>query len=311
MSLSITRGDCPIANYKKNNIQKVIYLNDDNVDTAQEKQTKSKQTKSVEVVADFIEEMMTKHKISLSDNEIMALGKAIKANEKPVSPKLKNLFEDYTSTKKHTEIIIKDGGVLPCWNKECEREVFYIAGMSGSGKSVFASKLINNYKQTFKKNKVLLFSNKDEDPALDKEGVLRIALDDDLLFDQFELNDFRNKLIVFDDVEANKNKKMQGELDRLRDLILQQGRSYHCSFIYISHLLNDGHKTRTILNESQHLVVFPKYITFHALRYCLEKYFGMSKEDIHRLKKLPSRYACLSKFPQLSVIYDKGAYLIE
>ena len=46
-------------------------------------------------------------------------------------------------------------------------------------------------------------------------------------------------LVVFDDVEYNSSKDIDKELDRIRDLILQQGRSYRCSFIYISHQANN------------------------------------------------------------------------
>jgi len=255
---------------------------------------------------------MNDNKTSLTDNEIKLIGKSIKTKNKPVSKKLGKIYDDITLEDKKSKIInIENGDVMPVFNPDCEREVFYVAGMSGSGKSVFASKLINNYNKLFPKNAVFLFSNKPEDPALDKEKLFRIGLDDDLLNDQFDLQDLKNKLIVFDDVEANKNKFIQEELDRVRDLILQQGRSYHISFIYISHLLNDGKKTRTIINESHKICVFPKYTTFHSLSYCLERYLGFSKQDIKKLKELKSRYACISKFPAMSVVHSNGAFIID
>jgi hypothetical protein len=304
MELSLVKGT-PLASYtNKLGKKKFIYSSEDTCGSGN--------IKNIEGVADYIEKLMNDKKIKLSDSEIKLLGKALKSKNKPASSKLGRIYDDITLVDKKSKVIhIENGDVMPVWNPDCEREVFYIAGMSGSGKSVFAGKLINNYKKLFPKNNVFLFSNKPEDPALDKEKIFRIGLDDDLLDDQFDLNDLRNKLIVFDDVEANKNKYIQEELDRLRDLILQQGRSYHISFIYISHLLNDGKKTRTIINESHKIVVFPKYTTFHSLSYCLERYLGFGKPEIKRLKELKSRYACISKFPQMSVVHANGAFIVD
>lgn len=303
MELSLVKG-VPLATYTKLGKKKFIYSTEDTCGGGK--------IKNIEGVADYIEKLMTDKKLNLTDNEIRLLGKALKLKKRPATNKLAKIYDDITVEDKKAKVItIENGDVMPVFNPECEREVFYIAGMSGSGKSVFASKLINNYKKLFPKNAVLLFSNKPEDPALDKEKIFRVGLDDDLLIDQFDLEDLQNKLIVFDDVEANKNKNIQAELDRLRDLVLQQGRSYHISFIYISHLLNDGSKTRTIINEAHKIVVFPKYTTFHSLSYCLERYLGFGKQDIQKLKQLNSRYACISKFPAISVVHSNGAFIVD
>lgn len=303
MELSLVKGS-PLASYTKNGVKKFIYSSEDTCGVGK--------IKNIDGVADYIQKLIDQKKIHLSDNEIRLLGTSLKSKKRPATKKIANIYDDITLVDKKSKVInIEDGDVMPVFNPDCEREVFYIAGMSGSGKSVFASKLIHNYKKLFPKNHVLLFSNKPEDPALDKEKLFRIGLDDDLMTDQFDLEDLKNKLIVFDDVEANKTKGIQEELDRLRDMVLNQGRSYHISFIYISHLLNDGKKTRSIINESHKIVVFPRYTTFHSLAYCLERYLGFGKQDIKKLKELKSRFACISKFPAMSVVHEHGAYIVD
>jgi hypothetical protein len=70
--------------------------------------------------------------------------------------------------------------------------------------------------------------------------------------------------VVFDDVEYNTVKEIDKELDRIRDLILQQGRSYRCSFVYISHQANNYKSTRTILNECNSITIFPAMTTRYS-----------------------------------------------
>ena len=71
-------------------------------------------------------------------------------------------------------------------------------------------------------------------------------------------------------------KEIDKELTRISDLILQQGRSYKCSFVYISHQANNYKATRNILNEAHHIVVFPSMSTRYSLNYLFGKYFGFN-----------------------------------
>jgi hypothetical protein len=211
---------------------------------------------------------------------------------------------------KGKEIILDDDSKFyPMFDDMKERQVFMVTGMSGSGKSTYTGQLINIYNKTFPNNQVFVFSNKDSDPALDKEDIKRIAINEELIDEPINLDELSNSLVVFDDIEGNPDKKINNEMDRLRDLILQQGRSYHISFIYISHLANDYKRTRTILNECNSITIFPSMTTKYALKYLLEKYFGFGKEDINKVINLPSRWVTINKAP-ICVMYQKGCYLL-
>lgn len=301
MNFSFTDGK-PLAIFKDtNNKNKILYANekgdiidDDNL---------------YNIIQDFIN-----NNNSLNMGQINEIYQSLKNETPPKNQKLKNLYYNLINTNnnnKNKVFNINNGSMLPLFDKNEERMVYYIAGMSGSGKSTFTSEIIDQYIKMYPKNNIILFSNKPEDPVLDKfKKLIRIELNEDLLMEPITLNELKNSLIIFDDVEYTPNKQIGQELDRIRDLILQQGRSYKISFCYISHQLTNYKQSRVILNECHRCVLFPKMTTTYSLKYLLEKYFGFNKKEIMKLKQLPSRWVCISKIPP-AVIHSNGAYFVD
>lgn len=302
MELSYTEGQ-PIAFYKKDGKVKIIHTT--NTTTATPKKI------DLDNVASLLEDVIRNTKGRITNTNVEELGLALRTNEPPTNKIMKNIYDDIVSKKGFKSITVNEGGIKPTFNKDEERKVIYISGMSGCGKSTFVSMMIDNYKRIFPDNRILFFSNKPTDPEIDKHDfVIRIELNEDIYNDPFTLDDLRNSLVVFDDTEYIKDKEINTELDRLRDLILQQGRSYHISFCYISHQLNNYRQSRIILNETHLCVLFPQMTTTYSLKYLLEKYFGFTKHDVAKLKTLPSRWVAINKMPP-AVIHDKGVYMIE
>lgn len=305
MNFSLNSGN-PLAFFKDDNGKtQIIHSNDKDSDN-----NKSNDL-TLEEITDMVEEFIRNSKGRISMKLIDELQKSLKNKIEPKNIKLKSLYDELLNKKRIKQITVPQGGVIPIFNPQEERKVFHIAGMSGSGKSTFVSNIIENYNKIFPKNKIWIFSNKPSDPAIDKHKfIIRIDLNDELLSDPINLDELNNSLVVFDDVEYVKNKQISNELDRIRDLILQQGRSYHISFAYITHLLNNYKESRIILNECHCSVLFPRMTTTYSLKYLLEKYYGMKKDDIVKLRQLNSRWVCVQKIPPC-VIYDKGAYMLE
>lgn len=302
MELSYTEGQ-PIAFYKKDGKVKIIHTT--NTTTAIPKKI------DLDNVASLLEDVIRNTKGRITNTNVEELGHALRTNEPPTNKIMKNIYDDIVSKKGFKSITVNEGGIKPTFNKDEERKVIYISGMSGCGKSTFVSMMIDNYKRIFPDNRILFFSNKPTDPEIDKhEFVIRIELNEDIYNDPFTLDDLKNSLVVFDDTEYIKDKEINTELDRLRDLILQQGRSYHISFCYISHQLNNYRQSRIILNETHLCVLFPQMTTTYSLKYLLEKYFGFTKQDVAKLKTLPSRWVAINKMPP-AVIHDKGVYMID
>lgn len=262
----------------------------------------------------LVENLYKKMKGRVSFKKLDILQDAIEDKKRPNDRELSKYYDDAMKILNRTqgkEIILNNGEIYPMWDETKERQVFMITGMSGSGKSTYTSELIKIYHKQYPKNRILIFSNKLEDPVFDSlKYVNRVEIDDELIEDPLNLDELRNTLIIFDDIEGNPDKKINIEMDRLRDLILQQGRSYKTSFIYISHLANNYKQTRTILNECNAITLFPAMTTKHSLKYLLEKYFGFDKNDINKVVNLPSRWVTIYKAPVFT-LYSKGCYLIN
>ena len=303
MNFNLNKGT-PIAIYDKENKKQILYIDDNNNNN----DNNLTNNEINNIIVDFI----NNEKGRISMQQIEDIRDALKNNIPPDNKKLKVLYNELKKKDIKNKVFnIDNNSLTPIFNPNEDRKVFYICGMSGCGKSTFTSDLIGNYIKMFPKNKVFLFSNKQNDPVLDKhDKLIRIELNDELIEDPINLDELNNSLIVYDDIEYIPNKLIGEELDRIRDLILQQGRSYKISFCYISHQLTNYKNTRIILNECHSCVLFPKMTTTYSLKYLLEKYFGFNKNDIIKLKNLNSRWVCINKVPPY-VLHQNGAYYVN
>jgi hypothetical protein len=201
---------------------------------------------------------------------------------------------------KQTQVELPDSSsfqILPSPDPE-RREVFYIAGASGSGKSHIAKGIAECYKQIFPDREVYLISKLDEDNTLDsmKPPPKRIKIQS-LIDDYPDINEFENCCVIFDDYDTFVG-PAEKVVHKLIDDLATMGRHTHTTMLCLSHYLTNYKKTRLLLNEATHLIVYPMATSFHALGYLLKTHIGMTKEDVRDLKKL-GRWVCLHKnYPQ-------------
>lgn len=188
-----------------------------------------------------------------------------------------------------------------------KRDVFYIAGASGSGKSWIAKQLSENYLKMYPDREIYIVSKLEEDDTLDSmelpKGKQPIRLDySDWDVNPPNINEFSNSLMIFDDfdtIEGKQGKAIQTFID---DIAIM-GRKHHnnqgcVSMLCLTHHITNYKKTRLILNEATHFVVYPQATSAHALTYLLKTHLGMERDDVKKLKKL-GRWVCFSKmYPQ-------------
>lgn len=218
--------------------------------------------------------------------------------------KVKDYFKEYKCLKgeKVQQIPIK----------ERSRDVLFVSGQSGSGKSTYSRKYIEQFHKMYKKRPVYVFSYFQEDPSLDSLKYLkRIPLNDEFASTQLSLEDFRDSLCLFDDIDCVKQKKIRDKLFNILHSLLELARHVNCTVIYLSHLSTKGHETRTILNECISSTIFPKNMNARGFKYLLESYFGLDKKQIKRIKQLKSRAVTIVKTYPNVVIYEGGAYVLE
>jgi hypothetical protein len=199
--------------------------------------------------------------------------------------------------------------------KKTERGILYITGASGSGKSHFTREYIKQYHIVFPKNPIYLFSSLSDDPTLDKlTYIKRVELSPKFLNTDFTIEDFKSCLVIFDDTDCINNKYMKMKLQGIANIIMETGRHTRTSFIYTSHCANKGNETKTILNETHSITIFPNTCGNRTLKYLLENMFGLDRHQIKKIKQIgttKSRAITIAKTYPMIVLHQKGAYTLR
>lgn len=202
------------------------------------------------------------------------------------------------------ELIIYDGQfqIMPS-NIPNQRECLYISAPSGAGKSTFASNYCRAYKKMFPHNRIFLFSKKTEDEVFDKlPYIQRIILDEGFGDGEpLDCNDLQNSLCVFDDIENIREKFIKDAVYKLKDNLLETGRSANIYVCICNHIAMNYKETKIDINESTAYVFFKNGNNYHTQRY-LKEYIGLTKDKINRLMDMPSRWIMVNKtYPMYAV----------
>ena len=144
-----------------------------------------------------------------------------------------------------------------------------------------------------------MFSKLTEDSSLDDvKEIKRIKIDNRLITMPLDVNDFKDSLVIFDDIDCIKNKEQKAALNDLKNEILETGRHSHTTILITSHLSCKGNETRSILNEAHSITLFPG--SGMPIDYLLTNYVGLDKKQIQNLKNIPSRWiTLLRQYPQM------------
>ena len=133
-------------------------------------------------------------------------------------------------------LVLKDGKEI------IERAIIYIVGASGSGKSRWASNYCEKYKEKYSYRPQYLFSRLEKDEALDKLKYIKRVKLDKMLESDIELEDLKDSLCIFDDIEAIENKAILAKINNLMHRILTMGRHTNTSIIFCKHIACDQKK---------------------------------------------------------------------
>lgn len=212
---------------------------------------------------------------------------------------------------------IDDGKLEPTVNFRNERDVLYVFGPSGSGKSHYIGTYIGNYHHTFPDNNIIIFSAVQEDRAFDVYNPIRIRLNhlmgsEELNLVSPEVLDkslFEDSLVIFDDIDTISNSSVRGDVIKIRDDLLETGRHLRASVAATSHVALDREKTKRMINESHFITFFPRSGQHRAATTFMKEYIGASPQQIKKILELPSRWVTIYKnYPQY-VFYERGAFL--
>jgi hypothetical protein len=300
LSLENSKDAKPIAIIKGGDYNKqVLYLNENDV------KNPKKPTKEIKTI-NYLNEL--KH--LKPQQRTMTMNKLQEAYLRGVPPEMliesdqiKNLYSKIKDDdKKDTSIEIPDDcnfNLIPSTDPNT-RQIYYIAGASGSGKSYVARGLAEMYKKIFPEREIYLISKLNEDSTLDNMTIgkpKRINIQS-LVDDYPPIEDFKDCMIIFDDYDTFEGKTGKVVQQLIDDLAIQ-GRHTNTTMLCLTHYITNYKKTRLMLNEASHFIVYPQATSFSALKYLLGTHIGLTQDEIHNLKKLGSRWVCISKnYPQ-------------
>jgi hypothetical protein len=203
-------------------------------------------------------------------------------------------------------------GIQQIPDKQKERQILYITGASGSGKSYYTYLYCEQYKKLYPKNPIYLISSINDDSSIDKiKGLKRFDLNPKFIETPIGVEDFKNSMVIFDDTDCITNKILRTKINGLLGLILETGRHFNTSCIYTSHVPSAGLDTKKILNESHSITLFPNALGGRALKNLLENYLGFDKEQRKKIRQIKSRWITITKTYPMTVLYEKGAYLVN
>ena len=129
-------------------------------------------------------------------------------------------------------------------NPKTEREILYITGPSGSGKSAFVRKYLEQYKKTFKDRPIYLFSSLPDDESLDDIEPKRVRLDESIYIDPIPIKEFSDSVIIFDDVDVISDKRIRDGVYNLLNQVLEIGRHFKITCLMTSQLPSNRSDTR-------------------------------------------------------------------
>jgi thiol-disulfide isomerase/thioredoxin len=191
-----------------------------------------------------------------------------------------------------------------------KREVIFISGIPGCGKSYWMNQYVDFYKKMYKNNPVILFTTHEHDESIDESKYVKVLLSETLADEPFELKDLANSLVIFDDIDSSKYPTVTKYLLSLMDDIARNGRHHNIYLIYINQSCRLGHQTKNILTMLTHLVVFPNSGESYQCEHLLKEYCGMSKQRIKKIMSMSTRTLLFSRAKPQYIQTDNAIYIL-
>lgn len=185
-----------------------------------------------------------------------------------------------------------------------ERFIIFVSGEGGMGKTGLTSFMVKQAKKLIKDIKVFYIcgTGADADQNMSQLKYI-ISLDGPVLKEIIPSRDFKNSLIVIDDVD---NWEYHKDCVNLMNKCYETGRKFGINIIYISH-------NTTKAQESKIYDEVNMYITNKAdNNRMLERYLALPENVINEMKNylVDDVFVCYNKTFK-SVITDKRVYKLE
>ena len=130
--------------------------------------------------------------------------------------------------------------------------------------------------------------------------------------DEITVADFAKSCVIFDDCDTLKNKDIRDKVNHLLNEILETGRHHEVTCLITKHCPTNGRDTKLILAESHQFVLFPMGLGNRSLKYLLDNYLGLDRDQIKKIKRCKSRWISINRstFP-MTVISEKECFVLS
>jgi len=197
-------------------------------------------------------------------------------------------------------------------NDPTQTNIVMVSAKAGAGKSYYLKQYIQNYKKIYKDNKVYLLSENNTDKLLD-DLVKRIPLDK-FVESELEWSDIPdNSLLAFDDIDCLENTRENGFLKKklyhLMNSSIQNARKKHISIVQTVHCATDGQLTKVMLLSCSSFVFFLNSVSVQH-KNALNKYLGISKENIKKILSMKGRWVCIFNMTPMVVMGEREIYIL-
>jgi len=231
---------------------------------------------------------------------------------------LVKMFKESIKMKQNSESVYVDNiknifEFLPILDNDPKHQFVnahtFIAAPSGSGKSYFSGRLCENipkYNSRYKKHRIFLITDKEniknDDPAFDNLPEFDTINPHHENFEVLKLHHLKNSIVILDDYNAIKDKKVKKLIDSLKGEILQNGRKLGIICVVNNHHITNWNETRTDLHECPYFVFFPNS-SKKQLKSVLKNYCLFDEDDSDKMLKLFHKKHAHLIFHQASPCY--------
>ncbi len=126
-----------------------------------------------------------------------------------------------------------------------------------------------------------------------------------------DLEDFRDSLVIFDDIDSIVNKKTKEIIYGFLNKMLRLGRHFQISVAYVGHAIYGSNEIKQVLFESQSITIFPRFLTYKKLKYLLEVYLGFSKAQIEKIRAIKDRSVTIVKGSDKLILSDTQCFVLK
>lgn len=265
-----------------------------------------------------IPEGMVKH---LTDDEKKELDNSLSTGFEPHDEHITKLFYECKNfiKKKNCKLVLKAGGKFEYIPSQKVIERVLICGISGSGKSTWASNYVKQWRKQHggnSKNRrpFYIVSNLDSDQVLDKLDPERLPIDqiahEGISVDPEDEQSLYDSLLLCDDIDTIENSGVRKAVRSFLNNALEISRHYLCYILITSHVIQNNYVSRIQLNEATNVVLFPKS-NARAVSNYLRQYEYFSQDQVDRVLNCNSRWVCLVKHhTPMFILTERMVYIV-